>query len=261
VIEEQGAKERVRAQYGAAGDAYVRSPGHAGGDDLRRMIEAAQAQPGDRALDIATGGGHVAKGLAPLVAEVVASDLTPQMLVTAERFITGEGFTNVRFQQADAEDLPFADASFDIVTCRIAPHHFPNPERFVSESARVLRPGGRFLLIDSTVPAGEIGVRYNRFELVRDPSHVRSLTTDEWTALIEQSGLTLESVEHFTKRHIFRDWAARARVPDDQMRQLASLLLDGGPEMAKAFRVERDGDELIAFTDEKTLFVARKPAG
>lgn len=257
--EEQDVKQRVREQYGAAGDAYVRSPGHAGGDDLRRMIGAADAQPGDRALDIATGGGHVARALAPLVHDVVASDLTPEMLASAERFIIGEGVTNVRFQQADAEALPFPDGSFDIVTCRIAPHHFPNPERFVSESNRVLRPGGRFLLLDSTVPPGEIGERYNRFELMRDPSHMKSLTTPEWVAIIERSGLELTSVEHFTKRHIFRDWAARARVPEDLQETLARLLLDSGQEMAEAFRIERDGEALLAFTDEKTLFVAYKP--
>jgi len=259
VAEVQDAKDRVRRQYGAAGDAYVTSPGHAGGDDLARMIELAAGQPHERALDIATGGGHVAKALAPHVAEVVATDLTPEMLVSAERFITGAGIGNVRFELADAESLPFPEASFDIVTCRIAPHHFPHPERFVRESARVLRAGGRFLLLDSTVPAGEAGERYNHFEQLRDPSHVRSLTIEEWTDLIDQAGLGLRVVESFSKRHVFRDWAARARVPDRDLVRLAALLLDGGPAMADAFRVECDGDELLAFTDLKTLFVAIKP--
>lgn len=252
-------KALVRSQFGASGDAYVKSPGHAGGDDLARLIELAAPKLDDIALDIATGGGHVAKALAPLAREVIASDITPQMLETAERFIRAAGIENVRFEVADAEDLPFADGSFDIVTCRIAPHHFPRPDRFVRESARVLRPGGRFVLIDSTVPPGEIGERYNRFELERDASHVRSLSVDEWIDLIRDAGLTVAAVEHFRKRHPFRDWASRTRVKEEDLPRLASHLLDGGPEMEALAQVERDGDRLIAFSDQKSLFLGTKP--
>ena len=252
-------KARVQEQFGGSGDAYVLSPGHAGGDDLARMIELAAPVSTDVALDIATGGGHVARNLAPLCAEVVASDLTPSMLATAEKFITGEGLTNVRFAQADAEDLPFDDGSFDIVTCRIAPHHFPNPDRFINEVARVLRSGGRFVLIDTTVPEGTSGDRYNAFEKVRDPSHVRSLPVGELQSLIAEAGLELRATEQFRKRHVFRDWALRARMPESELPALASLLLDGGPEMEAVVNIERDGVELIAFSDEKSLFLAVKP--
>jgi ubiquinone/menaquinone biosynthesis C-methylase UbiE len=252
-------KARVQAQFGGSGDAYVLSPGHARGDDLARMIEVANAAPTDRALDIATGGGHVANALAPLCREVVASDLTQEMLRAAETFITGEGHTNVSFEFADAESLPFDDSSFDIVTCRIAPHHFPNPQRFVEESARVLRSGGRFVLIDSTVPPGESGVRYNAFEKLRDPSHVRTLTIAEWQNMIVGAGLTLHLTESFRKRHQFRDWALRARLDESELPALAALLLDGGEEMERLVEIERDGDKLLAFSDEKTLFLALKP--
>lgn len=253
-------KASVQAQFGASGNAYVVSPGHAGGDDLARMIELAAAGPNDVALDIATGGGHVALALAARCREVVASDLTPAMLDAAEAFITGEGITNVRFELADAEALPFADGSFDIVTCRIAPHHFPNPDRFVRESARVLRPGGRFVLIDTTVPAGDAGDRYNAFEKLRDPSHVRSLPVGEWQALITDAGLDLIATEEFRKRHIFRDWALRTRIPEAEIPALGRVLLEGGPEMERVVEIERDGDRLIAFSDTKGLFLAIKPA-
>ena len=109
-----GGKRRrngARRQYGAVGDAYVRSAGHAGGNDLARLVELAAPQSHKRVLDIATGGGHVAKAFAPHVAEVVASDLTPEMLATAEAFIRGLGIENVTFALADAENLPFADGS------------------------------------------------------------------------------------------------------------------------------------------------------
>ncbi|HEU0165646.1 MAG TPA: methyltransferase domain-containing protein, partial [Thermomicrobiales bacterium] len=206
------AKERVKAQYGSVGDAYVTSKDHAGGDDLARMVEVANPQPTELLIDIATGGGHVAKTFAPHVAKAIATDLTPEILLHAGNFFAELGLTNVETKLADAEELPFPDASADIVTCRIAPHHFPHPDRFVQEVTRVLRPGGRFVLIDSTVPAGEAALFFNRFEKLRDPSHVRSLTADEWDLLITSTGLTIEIVEDFPKRHDFDDWTARSRM-------------------------------------------------
>jgi ubiquinone/menaquinone biosynthesis C-methylase UbiE len=252
----ESAKKRVLRQYGSVGDAYVRSAGHAGGDDLARLVALLAPRLHERALDIATGGGHVAKALAPLVAHVVASDLTPEMLAGAERFLTGAGLTNVTFAIADAEELPFPNDEFEIVTCRIAPHHFPRPERFVAEVARVLRPGGRFGLIDSVVPAGELGERYNRFELARDPSHVRSLGQDEWIELIEATGLRVRVVEQFTKRHDFADWTARANVPEERRGEVARILLEAGAPAVEAFRLEVENDRLVGFTDDKALILA-----
>lgn len=255
------AKARVRAQYGAAGDSYVKSVGHATGPDLARMLEVAEAKPGDRLLDIATGGGHVARVFAPRVASVIASDLTPEILSHAAAYFAEEGLGNVTTEVADAEALPFPDASFEIVTCRIAPHHFPNPGTFVSEVARVLTLGGRFLLIDSTVPEGDGGVFVNRIEKMRDPSHVRSLAVNEWRQLIESHGLRVSLAETFFKRHDYLDWTTRSRMSDRDRAELARLFLDADATTQDALRVERDGDALIAFSDTKTLFVADKKAG
>jgi ubiquinone/menaquinone biosynthesis C-methylase UbiE len=254
------AKERVLRQYGSVGDAYIRSAEHVSGDDLKRLVEIIQPGKHERLLDIATGGGHTAKAFAPQVAEVVASDLTPEMLAGAEKYIRGFGLENVTFALADAEELPFDDASFEIVTCRIAPHHFPNPGRFVTEAARVLKPGGRFGLVDSTVPPGELGELYNRFELARDASHVRSLTVDEWIALISAAGLTVRAVEHFPKRHVFADWTERAQLAPEARPAVARLLLEAGPEVAEVFRLEVEEGRLVAFTDDKTLFLAERPS-
>lgn len=254
------AKARVRNQYAATGDAYVRSAEHVSGDDLRRLVEIVAPRPTDRLLDIATGGGHTALAFAPLVAEVVASDITPEMLATAERFIAAKGVANVSYALADAEDLPFPDGSFDIVTCRIAPHHFPNPGQFVREAARVLRPGGRFGLLDSTVPDGEIGDFYNRFELARDPSHIRSLPEREWIALLTGSGFEVAAAEQFAKRHVFADWTARANLAPEKRQTVARMLTGAGDEVRTMFKLEIEGDELVAFTDVKTLFLGLRNA-
>ena len=132
------AKAKVREQYASVGDAYVRSVGHATGNDLQRMIEVAVPQPNEILLDIATGGGHVAKTFAPFVSKVIASDLTPEILSHAEKFLRESGIENLDILVADAEDVPLPDASVDLVTCRIAPHHFPNPDRFVNEVDKTL---------------------------------------------------------------------------------------------------------------------------
>lgn len=250
------ARRLVRRQYGGAGDRYVTSVGHATGDDLARMVTLAKPGPDDVLLDVATGGGHVARVFSPLVGRVIASDLTPEMLASAAHYLTGLGLGNVTFLEADAEALPLADGSVDLVTCRIAPHHFPHPDRFVAEAARVLRPGGRFVLVDSTVPEGAAGDWFNVVEKRRDPSHVRSLPIPEWRRLIMAAGLRLDAAESFPKRHDYAEWTARSRMTDADRDALARDILAADPAWQTEFAIERDGDRLIAFTDVKTLFVA-----
>jgi ubiquinone/menaquinone biosynthesis C-methylase UbiE len=255
------AQDRVRAQYGKVGDAYVKSAGHAGGGDLQRMLALAEPKPTDTLLDIATGGGHVARVIGPHVGRVIASDLTPEMLDHAIPYLESQGLTNIEPLIADAQALPLGDASIDIVTCRIAPHHFPDPAAFVAEVARVLKPGGRFLLVDSTVPAGPVGDLFNAYETVRDPSHVRSLTEAEWIALLEASGLRIEAVEPFRKRHEFDDWTSRMRVSPEDRGRLRAMMSDAGDAVHRAFEVAFDPEsgELASWVDTKTLFLAVRP--
>lgn len=253
------AKARVRAQYGSVGDAYVKSAGHAAGNDLTRMIDVAQPRSTDCVLDIATGGGHVARLFAPHVASVVASDLTPEILAHAGAFLAAQGLDNVELKVADAEALPFDDGAFEIVTCRIAPHHFPNPAQFVREAARVLTPGGRFVLVDSTVPAGEAGTFLNEIETLRDPSHVRSLTIDAWNQLIADAGFQIDSIESFPKRHDFEDWTERSRMTETDREELEHRLIAAPPTIRAIFSIEESAGQIVAFTDEKTLFAATKP--
>jgi ubiquinone/menaquinone biosynthesis C-methylase UbiE len=256
------AKDAVRRQYGSVGDAYVKSSGHATGRDLARMVQLAKPTPETRMLDIATGGGHVARAFAPHVGSIIASDLTPGMLAHTKQAFDEWGLENVSVEVADAEDLPFADAAFDLVTCRIAPHHFPNVDAFVREVFRVLVPGGMFVLVDSTVPEGGEGAFFNHFEKLRDPSHVRSLTIGEWTGLLEDSGFAVDTTETFTKVHDFADWTARSRTSAEDIAALQRMMLDAPASTREAFAVVTDPHDpgtLVSFTDRKTLFVATKP--
>lgn len=123
-------KALVCAQFGANAAAYVTSAVHARGNSLTRLVELVQPQPHWQALDIATAAGHTAFTFAPHVAHVWATNITPEMLETVKQQATERNLKNVTVEYADAEDLPYPDASFDLVTCRIAPHHFPNVDLF-----------------------------------------------------------------------------------------------------------------------------------
>src|SRR5262249_34692933 len=158
-------RDLVREQFGKHAENFVASEDHAKGESLDRLLALTRPRPDWRVLDIATGGGHTALALAPHVREVIASDLTPPMLDAARAFIASKGVTNVVFREADAISLPFEAEAFDLVTCRIAPHHFPDVQRFVHEMFRVLKPGGVAVVIDNVVPEDPVAAKFiNDFE-------------------------------------------------------------------------------------------------
>ncbi len=231
--EDHDARELVRRQFGPNAANYAVSPVHATGSSLARLVDLLEPDPSWRLLDIATAAGHTAFAFAPEVAQVVASDLLDEMLDVARQQAAERGLTNVTFETADAEDLPFEDDSFDAVTCRIAPHHFPRPDRFVAEVARVLRPGGRFGLVDNMVDA-EAGDFVNHFEKRRDPSHVRALDLDEWLGLVGEAGFEITAVEQLTKRMVFETWADNMSVPDPVRVELLADL-EAAPAAAVAY--------------------------
>lgn len=240
-ISPDAVKDRVRRQFGDSADDYVHSPGHASGDDLATVVSLAEPRPADVVLDIATGGGHTALALAPRVDRVVATDLTPAMLAAAERFIRGQGMTNVSFELADAENLPFADATFDVVTTRIAPHHFASVGRYVLEVARVLREGGIFVLEDTIAPDDPaVDSLLNEIERRRDPSHVRCYTVAEWLAFMAGAGLTAELPVRGRKTHPFDEWTARMKMSPSAKEDLERIMLDATPAQAAYLAIESD---------------------
>ena len=216
-------KQLVQARFGPSAAAYATSAVHAKGNSLARLIELARPQAHWHALDIATGAGHTALALAPYVAEVVASDLTPQMLGAAEKLARERGLTNLRTQLADAEALPFEAASFDIVTCRIAAHHFANVPKFLAECARVLKPGGRVLIVDNIAP-DDAAREVDAFERRRDPSHVHCLSPREWAQAMVDAGLGLLHGEAMSKPIVFNTWAANQNAPSVVAYELAGTL-------------------------------------
>ncbi|MEQ1647876.1 MAG: methyltransferase domain-containing protein [Hyphomicrobiaceae bacterium] len=236
-------KALVQAQFGANAANYATSSVHAKGASLSRLVELVQPKANWSALDVATGAGHTAAAFAPLVASVIASDITPEMLAEAKKIAADKGLSNMTTATADAEKLPFADATFDLVTCRIAPHHFPNIEAFAAEVTRVLKPGGTFALVDNISPDASTTTgfadaaledaekAYNAFEKLRDPSHGRALTTGEWQDVVLDAGMTITHIEHQPKAMDFAAWCKNMSVDAPTTERLTAMLDNASPAL------------------------------
>lgn len=253
-------KSLVQQQFGANAAAYATSPVHAQGASLKRVVELVQPQPHWRVLDVATAAGHTAFAVAPHVAHVLATDLTPEMIPVAQGVAAQKGIGNVSFETADAEALPYADASFDLVTCRIAPHHFERIDRFLDGCYRVLHRGGLLAVVDNVVPGGAqaaAGQYVNDFEKLRDPSHHRCLGLDEWRDAFAAAGFAVTHTEIAAKRMLFLPWAERLGASAETIARLRGLLIDAPADAAAFFRAEPDGDD-ITFQLDEAIVIGRK---
>ena len=257
-------KSLVQQQFGENADAYASSEVHAKGASLARLVELVQPQAGWQVLDVATGAGHTAFAFAPHVAHVTASDITPEMLPVAERVAVEKGISNYSLEIADAQDLPFPDGGFDLVTCRIAPHHFPHVVRFLGEAARVLRPGGIIAVVDNVVPGGRgtderaelegaAGRYVNDFEKLRDPSHHRALSVDEWLEAFQQAGFTVLHHETAPKKMDFQPWAERMGAAPETIERLRLMLTEAPEKAAEYLQPQEVNAELIFYLTEAIL--------
>jgi ubiquinone/menaquinone biosynthesis C-methylase UbiE len=251
-------KELVQKQFGAHAEAYATSRVHAQGASLKRLVDLIQPQPEWQVLDVATAAGHTAFAFAPHVAHVTATDITPEMIPMAAKLAAERGITNVTLETADAEELPYTAGSFELVTCRIAPHHFLHIDRFISEAVRVLRPNGILAVVDNVVPdAPAAGEYINAFEKLRDPSHGRALSVAEWLAAFEQAGLTLLHHEVAPKSMEFTPWAERMGASPEVIAELRRRLVEAPPPAAEFFKSYTTENELFFNLDE-AIILGRK---
>ncbi|GMA52226.1 SAM-dependent methyltransferase [Alicyclobacillus contaminans] len=259
-VDEQALHRRtVQAQFGPVADRYVTSEGHAKGGDLVELVDWLRPEPGWRVLDVATGGGHVAKALSPHVARVVASDVTKLMLMAARQHLAAAGCDNVDYVLADAEQLPFLDASFDVVTCRIAPHHFLRPDVFVRESHRVLRPQGRLLIIDNVAPPESEAAEYiNTIEKMRDPSHVRCASVDEWRLWLNAAGFDIVRERTRRKAFPFTTWVRRMVHEDGLTADLEQYMLQASAAGREYFCVVEKHGHVESFEGDEWMGLAVK---
>jgi len=247
---------RVQEQFGGSAAAYVASPGHAAGDDLDTLVAWGRALTPKRALDVATGGGHTALAFTGVAGHVTACDLTEPMLRAARGLVRDRG-ASASFVAGDAVTLPFREATFDVVTCRIAPHHFPDVAGFVREVRRVLRRGGSFLVQDILGhDDAEAAAFITEVERRRDPTHIRAYRAVEWKAFLRAAGLTVMDSTVKTKVRPWDEWTTRTRMTPAAKAELERVVLDAPPRCRAAFSFVIEGGRIVSFTDRMLLLRA-----
>lgn len=233
----------VRSRFAPVAQNYTTSFFHADPTRLEEVLALADPRAGESVVDVATGTGHVALAIAPHVAHVVGVDLTPEMLDEARRQADERGIGNVRLVQADAGELPFRAGAFDLYTVRAAPHHFLQLEAALREAARVLRPGGRACFIDCSPPTAARNLLHE-VEIGRDPSHVLSLTLEEWARQLGEAGLQVEHAERRELDWDFDAWMGNMAVPAERRAELAEVIERASGRAHEELHPERRGGRL-----------------
>lgn len=246
-------------QFDRQSDRYGRSHILADTSDVGAALEGILPSGEARVLDVATGGGHTALWLARYGWKVTAGDVSQRMLENTSRLLAEEGF-QVETRLFPAEEMPFEDASFDMVTCRTAPHHFSSPEKFVQEAARLLRDGGHFLLIDGTVPDHDpVSEEWlHRVEKWRDPSHGRFLSRKNWEELLLASGLTILRSTIRPKKQPDLEWYFETAGTTAENRTLVREAVASAPEAVRHSLSLREEEGKTVWWWPILLLLARK---
>ena len=247
----------VDRQFGSQAEAYLNSAVHSGGPDLKALAALIPDDRKARVLDLGCGAGHVSFHASPRAREVVAYDLSQDMLNVVARAASERGLSNVTTKQGAVEKLPFDDASFDAVLCRHTAHHWRDFNAALREAFRVLKPGGIAGVVDAVSPGvGMLDTFMQAIELLRDPSHVRDYSHAEWSDALQRAGFFLDGVEMFRIRIEYASWIARMRTPKvnaDAIRALEQAM----PEtVARYFNLGADG----SFDLDIALFKTTKRA-
>jgi ubiquinone/menaquinone biosynthesis C-methylase UbiE len=232
----------VADQFGARATAYVTSAVHAGGEDLDALEAAAAREKPERAIDLGTGGGHVAYRLALHARSVTAVDLSPAMADAVARTAQARGLSNIATQVAAVERLPFDDAAFDFLGCRFSAHHWREFEGGLRQARRVLKGGATAIFIDVMSPGHPaFDTHLQAVEVLRDPSHARNYTGAEWQAALARSGFRVRATQARRLRMHYPAWVDRMETPEPHRAAIRSLQRSAARETATYFEIEPDG--------------------
>ncbi|KEO83239.1 class I SAM-dependent methyltransferase [Tumebacillus flagellatus] len=259
---DQEIKDQVRDYFSKTAENYL-VKGEIKEPDLLHLLKTLPLTGRERMLDIGTATGRTLMAFAPHIGEGAGLDLTPAMLEIADRESKAAGLTNLTWQEGDAENIPFADDSFDLVSARICAHHFPEPGRALAEIARVLKPGGRLLLIDNYAPEHDRADAFiNRIEILRDHSHVREWKQSEWKSFFEKAGLSFTVDFEYRTLHPLGAWTRKSHTPPEITAQIEQDLIAAAqdPEIRDLFEIKQSPEGEWSFQLFKALMIGVKPA-
>ncbi|MDB6020295.1 MAG: Methyltransferase type 11 [Pedosphaera sp.] len=228
-------------------------------EDVKIAVEQLPLPAQAKVIDLATGGGHTGLYLASLGHEVTLADIAQPMLERAAKTAAERGF-RVETRQHAAEELPYSDAQFDLVTCRVAAHHFSSPADFIRETARVLKRGGFFLLIDGSVADDEPEAEswLHAVEKLRDPSHHRFLTPRAWSNLCAANGLAVRSVVLNPFKQPDLNWYFETAATSPENRRQVLELITHAPDSARRLFKLGEEDGKIVWWWQRLTLVAEK---
>src|SRR5580693_4128933 len=250
----------VRESFTTQAEAFAANPWVTDGERIRRLVAAARLTGSERVLDIATGPGYIAEAFAGATREVVGVDLTEAMLLIAKQRTKERGISNVSFRAADAQNLPFENGAFDVVVCRLSLHHLLKPREVLREMARVCRAGGTIVVED--IYASELAERaayQDRWEILRDPSHVRTLALSEMLQLFRDAGLETDFVhtaDDLTPE--VERWLATTKTPADRAVEIRQLLEEDRRYDLSGSRPFQDATGRLCFHARTAILAGRK---
>ena len=241
-------------------DRYGKSHILANTEDVEAALKGVSAPVGGTALDIGTGGGHTALWLARHGWKVTAADIAPSMLKSAAQLCAEAGLS-IETKLCPAEKLPFVAGAFDLVTARGSPHHFSSAARFVGEVARLLKPGGRLLLIDGSVPDDDPRTEewLHHVEKLRDPSHGRFLSRKTWEGLVRAAGLTVERSELQPFKQPDLQWYFEtAATPPVNREQVMAAVGGAAKQVRAALRLRNERGKIVWWWPLLTLLAVKR---
>jgi len=249
----------VRQEFTQQAQSYAASPLTINPDRLAALVQAVHPAPGARVLDVATGPGYVAAEFTAAGCEVVGLDLTPALLTLAEQVRQERGLTdNLHFQLGEAEHLPFAEQTFDIVVSRYALHHFADPQSVLTEMTRVCRQQGTVVIQDLIVSEFPTRAAYqNHLEVLRDTSHTRALPLSELLELFTACSLEIEQVVTENLLQELEAWLTTAHTSPDRAEQVHALVAqDVQQDLSGMHPFQRQ--EVTSFSQRLVTCIARK---
>jgi len=256
-------QELIRDQFTRQSQVFNAAAPIANEDQLKLIVDAASPGPGDTVLDVACGGGLVARAFAPHVRHATGIDVTPAMLDTARKAAVENGLPNVTWDQGDVTTLPYPDGAFTIVATRFSFHHFLDPLGVLKEMARVCAPGGRIVVADSCPSEDKAkAAAFNKLELLRDPSHTRALPLTEMMGLFAAAGLGEPSVRFSETADIVSNLLARSYPnPGDDKKIIAMFRASVSDDsLGIPVRLAKDhGGEAIHYAYPVAIVAATRP--
>jgi SAM-dependent methyltransferase len=246
-------------QFNRQSDRYGKSHILADTNDVADILKDLPVPASGSALDVATGGGHTALCAARLGWRVTVGDIAPRMLANAKKLLNEAGF-ELETSLFAAEQMPFPKDSFDLVTVRVAPHHFSSPERFVCEVARVLKPGGHFLLIDGSVPDDDPETEQwlHKIEKWRDPSHGKFLSRKAWEKLAVEAGLRVLRSELNPFKQPDLNWYFETAATAQENRQnVLGAVREASPRVRAALRLGEEDGKIVWWWPRLTMLALK----